>query len=137
AAAGVTVDLFTAGLSLGAAALTGAIAGGLWQSANRLGKRVIGRVQGYREITVDDAVLRLLAVRQLALLEALQRRGHAALAPIVIDPLASTADLSVASPAGESDESRPELPYRIEGAAGNRLRSGKLPDALAEARSQP
>lgn len=137
AAAGVTVDLFTAGLSLGAAALTGAIAGGLWQSANRLGKRVIGRVQGYREVTVDDAVLRLLAVRQLALLEALQRRGHAALAPIVIDPLERAADLPALRPADDSDEPRVDIPYRIEGAAGKKLRSGKLPDALVEARSQP
>lgn len=110
AMAGVTVDLFTAGLSLGAAALTGAIAGGLWQGANRMGKRVMGRLQGYREITVDDAVLRLLALRQLALVEALQQRGHAAQAPIVID---------------EADS------------AHNALRSGKLPEELAEARSQP
>ncbi|NLB31367.1 MAG: DUF3482 domain-containing protein, partial [Alcaligenaceae bacterium] len=33
---------------------------------------------GYRELTVDDSVLRLLAVRGLRLLDALDRRGHAA-----------------------------------------------------------
>jgi len=111
AMAGVTVDLFTAGLSLGAAALVGAAAGGLWQGVEKLGKRVAGRLQGYREITADDAVLRLLALRQLALVQALQQRGHAAQAPIVLDePLSQ---------------------------AASRLRKEKLPEELAEARSQP
>lgn len=114
AMAGVTVDLFTAGMSLGAAALVGAVAGGLWQSVDRLGKRVMGRVQGFREISVDDAVLRLLALRQLALVDALQRRGHAAQAPITLetDPATDTPALQA-------------------------LRSGKLPETLIEARSQP
>src|SRR3546814_9071298 len=35
AVAGVTVDIFTARLSMGAAALTGAVVGGLWQGAGR------------------------------------------------------------------------------------------------------
>src|SRR5690606_19116167 len=82
AMAGVTVDLFTGGLSLGAAALVGATAGGLWQGAERVGKRLWGRLQGYQELSVDDSVLRLLALRQLSLVDALERRGHAALGPI-------------------------------------------------------
>lgn len=114
AMAGVTVDLFTAGMSLGAAALVGAMAGGLWQGVDRLGKRVMGRLQGYRELSVDDAVLRLLALRQLALVDALQRRGHAAQAPITLD-----ADSAIDTPARQA------------------LRSGKLPEELTEARSQP
>src|SRR3546814_10189983 len=66
AMAGATLDAFTAGLSLGTATLLGAAAGGLWQGADKLGKRVLGRLKGYQEISVDDAVLRLLSVRQLA-----------------------------------------------------------------------
>jgi hypothetical protein len=84
AAAGVTVDIFTAGLSMGAAALTGAVAGGLWQGAEHLGKRVMGRLRGYRELSVDDAVLRLLEIRQMRLVQALEARGHAAQAPIAL-----------------------------------------------------
>src|SRR6185312_12732011 len=81
AMAGATMDIFTAGLSLGAATLIGAAAGGLWQGADKLGKRVLGRLKGYQELSVDDPVLRLLAIRQTALMHALERRGHAAQAP--------------------------------------------------------
>jgi len=108
AMAGATLDAFTAGLSLGAATLIGAAAGGLWQGADRLGQRVLGRLRGWRELTVDDPVLRLLALRQQALARALERRGHAARDPLRLAP--------------PSDEA---------------WRSGPLPEALAEARSQP
>lgn len=82
AMAGATVDAFTGGLSLGTATLLGAAVGGLWQGANQWGKRLVGRVAGYMEITVDDPVLQLLGLRQLALARALERRGHAAWKPI-------------------------------------------------------
>ncbi len=118
AMAGVTVDLLTAGLSLGAAAALGAAVGGLWQGVERLGKRLVGRIQGYQEVSVDDAVLRLLGLRQLALVDALQRRGHAALAPI-----------DLAAPPSSSDD---------EAAAKHHpLRTRALPEALLQARVQP
>ncbi len=82
AMAGATIDAFTGGLSLGTATLLGAAVGGLWQGANQWGKRLMGRVAGYMEITVDDPVLQLLGLRQMALARALERRGHAALQPI-------------------------------------------------------
>ncbi len=107
AMAGATVDVFTAGLSLGAAALLGAAVGGLWQGADRVGKRVVGRLKGYQELSVDDGVLRLLALRQLALVRALEQRGHAAQGLIHIDPDTEA------------------------------LRKGALPDEVGEARSQP
>jgi hypothetical protein len=107
AMAGATVDVFTAGLSLGAAALLGAAAGGLWQGANRVGKRVVGRLKGFQELSVDDGVLRLLVLRQMALVRALEQRGHAAQGLIQID-----ADMDA-------------------------LRKGSLPDEVDEARSQP
>lgn len=117
AMAGATLDAFTAGLSLGAATLLGAAAGGLWQGADKLGKRVLGKLKGYQEVSVDDAVLRLLALRQLALLEALEARGHAAQAPIEIAGSPALTPQEQADPDG--------------------WRSGKLPDELLEARSQP
>ncbi len=111
AMAGATLDMFTAGISLGAATLLGAAAGGLWQGADKLGKRLLGRLRGFQELTVDDAVLRLLAMRGLALVAALERRGHAAQGPIEIDSL---------------------IEDKAEG-----LRKERLPDELLEARASP
>lgn len=108
AMAGAAVDLFSAGLSLGTGMLIGAAAGGLWQGVEKLGKRMAGKLRGWREISVDDAVLRLLALRQRQLIEALERRGHAAREPLKLD--------------------RPD---------DEAWRNGPLPEALKEARSRP
>ena len=78
AAAGAGVDLLVGGLTLGAAAALGAIAGGAWQTVGHYGERLLGKIRGQRELTVDDAILRLLALRQRQLLQALDARGHAA-----------------------------------------------------------
>ena len=108
AMAGAAVDILSAGLSLGTGMLIGAAAGGLWQGVERWGERLIGKLRGYREITVDDTILRLLALRQRQLIEALERRGHAARDPVHLN-----------KPADEA------------------WRSGRLPEALIEARSRP
>ncbi|KPW87745.1 small GTP-binding protein domain-containing protein [Pseudomonas congelans] len=79
AAAGAGVDLMVGGVTLGAASLVGAIAGGALSTARSYGGRLLGKFKGRRELTVDDAVLRLLALRQRHLLLALGVRGHAAL----------------------------------------------------------
>ena len=85
AAAGAGVDLLLGGLSLGAATLLGALAGGGLQTARSYGARLLGKLQGRRELSVDDGVLQLLAVRQLQLLNALGQRGHAAQHVIQLD----------------------------------------------------
>jgi hypothetical protein len=82
AAAGVGIDLIAGGLTLGAAAALGALIGGTWQSVSNLGDRLLGKLTGERELTVDDAIVRVLAARQQALLQALGGRGHAAIGPI-------------------------------------------------------
>ncbi|HWK60251.1 MAG TPA: GTPase/DUF3482 domain-containing protein [Eoetvoesiella sp.] len=133
AMAGATVDLFTAGLSLGAAALVGAAAGGLWQGVDRYGKRILGRLKGYQELSVDDAVLCLLALRQAALARALETRGHAAQAPI---------SLRDAAPGRQDAIDAPNTPLQEaahDGLAGFEagLRKGRVPDALQEARGHP
>ncbi|WP_059394486.1 GTPase/DUF3482 domain-containing protein [Pseudomonas putida] len=108
AAAGAGVDLLVGGLTLGAAALAGAIAGGALQTARNYGSRLIGKLKGKRELTVDDTVLRLLALRQQQLMVALDNRGHAAQDSIRL---------------GELDEKA--------------WREGKLPEALVKARAHP
>ncbi|MBB3103465.1 GTPase/DUF3482 domain-containing protein [Azomonas macrocytogenes] len=85
AAAGAGVDLFVGGLTLGAATLIGALAGGGAQTARHYGNRLLGKFKGKRELTVDEAVLRLLALRQRQLLAALTARGHAAQQTIKFD----------------------------------------------------
>src|SRR5690606_8391670 len=116
AMAGASLDAIPASLHVGFPPFLGE-AGGLWQGADKLGKRVLGKLKGYQEISVDDAVLRLLALRQLALLEALEARGHAAQAPIEIAGSPALTPQEQADPDG--------------------WRSGKLPDELLEALSQP
>lgn len=78
AMAGATIDVFTGGLSLGTAALIGGVVGSVWQSVDKLGKRILGKIQGFEELSVDDAVIRLLGLRGLQLIDALEHRGHAA-----------------------------------------------------------
>jgi hypothetical protein len=108
AAAGAGVDLLVGGITLGAAALAGAIAGGALQTARSYGSRLLGKIKGQRELTVDDGVLRLLALRQRQLLLALDQRGHAAMDAV-----------QVATPQDKT------------------WREGKLPDALSKARAHP
>ncbi len=85
AAAGAGIDLLVGGLSLGAATALGALAGGGWQTLRNYGQRLRERVTGHRELTVDDAILRLLALRQTRLLTALDQRGHAARQRLQLD----------------------------------------------------
>ncbi|KJH81138.1 GTPase SAR1 [Pseudomonas fluorescens] len=108
AAAGAGVDLLVGGLTLGAAALAGAIAGGALQTARSYGNRLMGKLKGQRELTVDDNVLRLLALRQRQLLQAINQRGHAAMDSI-----------------------------RITTPQDKTWREGKLPEALSKARAYP
>ncbi|WP_312226429.1 GTPase/DUF3482 domain-containing protein [Stutzerimonas nitrititolerans] len=108
AAAGAGVDLMVGGITLGAAALLGAIAGGGAQTARHYGSRLLGKLKGQRELTVDDAVLRLLALRQRQLLAALAVRGHAAMDAI-----------------------------RLDAADDKAWREGKLPEVLQRCRAHP
>ena len=108
AAAGAGVDLMVGGITLGAAALLGAIAGGGAQTARHYGNRLLGKLKGQRELTVADAVLRLLALRQRQLLAALAARGHAAMDAIRLD--------------APNDKT---------------WREGKLPEALHRCRAHP
>ena len=85
AGGGARIDLAVGGLPLGVAALAGAIAGGALGTARSYGSRLLGKLKGQQELTVDDAVLRLLAMRQRQLLQALDSRGHAAVNRIRLD----------------------------------------------------
>ena len=108
AGVGAVVDVMAGGLTLGVATLAGAAAGGAWEGLERVGRQAFDRVRGYRELTVGDAVLQVLALRQLSLARALARRGHAA-----------------------------QTPLKLDGDIEKVWRSGKLPEALHGARAHP
>lgn len=75
--AGLAVDAMTGGLTLGSGAAIGAAIGALWGSSRTHGKRLADRMRGFTELRVNDGTLRLLAIRQIELVQALLRRGHA------------------------------------------------------------
>jgi hypothetical protein len=82
AMAGMTIDVISHMLTLGTATAIGAAIGGAIGIARTHGRRLVDRMRGYSELAVNDDTVRLLLVRQVALVEALLRRGHASLAPI-------------------------------------------------------
>ena len=82
AVVGAVMDAMVGGVSMGAGAVLGATLGGVIGAARAHGKRLIHRARGMTELRCDDATLRLLAVRQVLLAQALFRRGHASQAPI-------------------------------------------------------
>lgn len=78
AAAGLGVDALFGGMTLGAAAATGALLGGGWQTFRHFGGQLKGQLTGAKQLRIDDNILLGLAARECALVRALERRGHAA-----------------------------------------------------------
>lgn len=84
---GVVADVALAGLSLGAATTLGATVGGAISGGWRpLWRKLGNRLSGVQELTVEDAVLLLLADHLLLLLGALEQRGHAAMDKLRLTP---------------------------------------------------
>ncbi|AGA32972.1 HSR1-like GTP-binding protein [Thioalkalivibrio nitratireducens DSM 14787] len=82
AATGAAVDAATFGATLGLGTLSGAAIGALLGTSLPMRRRIWGRLHGLSEWRVSDETLRLLALRQMTLIRALLRRGHAAQAPL-------------------------------------------------------
>ena len=76
---GLTLDVAFAGLSLGTGMGAGALIGSAFGLASAHGRRMLDRTRGLTELRCDRATLELLAVRQIVLVRALLRRGHAAM----------------------------------------------------------
>lgn len=77
AVAGLAIDAMLGGASLGAGAALGATVGALWSSFDSHGRRLADSIRGVAELRVEEATLRLVAVRQIELVQGLLRRGHA------------------------------------------------------------
>ncbi len=82
AVVGLTLDAMAGGASLGAGTAAGAAVGALFGAGRMHGRRLLDRMRGTTELRCDDATLRLLALRQIVLIRALLRRGHAAVTPV-------------------------------------------------------
>ena len=84
---GVVADVALAGLSLGAATTLGATIGGALSGGWKpLWRKLENRLSGVQELSVEDAVLLLLADRMLQLIGALEQRGHAAMDKLRLAP---------------------------------------------------
>jgi len=82
AAIGLGADVALAGLSLGTGAALGAAVGSIAsQGLAPTGRKLLHRVTGQLDLTLEDAALVVLAGRLLAVDEALQWRGHGATGP--------------------------------------------------------
>lgn len=85
ASVGVVADLALAGLSLGAGAAIGATVGGVAsQGLGAVGRKLANTLRGRVELSVEDEVLAVLADQLLTLVLALEQRGHAATAAVVL-----------------------------------------------------
>jgi GTPase Era involved in 16S rRNA processing len=83
ASVGVIADLAVGGLSLGAgAALGGALGSIVSQGWRQIGGKLLNQLSGVRELTLDNALLFLVALQLVGLARQLDRRGHAALAQL-------------------------------------------------------
>jgi GTPase Era involved in 16S rRNA processing len=79
AAVGAVADIAMAGLSLGTATALGATIGGaLSQGFGPMGRKLMNLMNDVQELTVEDRVLFVLLDWLLALVRALEQRGHAA-----------------------------------------------------------
>ena len=106
AAIGLGADVALAGLSLGTGAALGAAVGSIAsQGLAPTGRKLLQRVTGQLDLTLEDAALVVLAGRLLAVDDALQRRGHGAIGPwrmsrpVLLDNAAADALVQGVTPA--------------------------------------
>ncbi|QIQ21264.1 GTPase/DUF3482 domain-containing protein [Zophobihabitans entericus] len=74
---GAGIDLAVGGLTLGTATLIGAAIGGLSQTANHYGARLMSKFSGHKRLTVDDTIICFLSLRLQQLCASLCARSHA------------------------------------------------------------
>ena len=79
---GLTVDAMVGGASLGAGFAIGSAIGALLSAGHTHGKKIIDQMRGYSQLRVDATTLHVLLARQVSLVRALLRRGHASVDPI-------------------------------------------------------
>jgi hypothetical protein len=134
AAIGLGADVALAGLSLGAGTAVGAAVGGVAsQGFSAFSRKVLNRLTGQLDLSVEDGVLVALASHLLAWLQALQARAHGASGPWAwppapaLDAAAQTALLDALRPA----RGHPEWAAGAAGHAGAEAAPGRLAGIVA------
>jgi GTPase Era involved in 16S rRNA processing len=100
---GLTVDAMVGGASLGAGFAIGSAIGALLSAGHTHGKKVIDQMRGYSQLRCDPTTLQVLLARQVSLVRALLRRGHAS-----VDPIRTSGGVD-ADKAGSARELKPLL----------------------------
>jgi len=133
AAVGLTADIAFAGMSLGAATAAGAAIGGLAsQGWGQFGRRLANKVRGVQELTLENEVLFVLAAHMVALLAALELRGHAAQGKVTAGRPAEPAELKPLLSRLQAARGHPDWAQRPRRAAANPTRRTQLIGQLGE-----
>lgn len=99
ASVGVVADLALAGLSLGTGAALGAALGGaLSQGVGQVGRTLANKVRGRVDLSLEDEVLQVVGERMLALIDALEQRGHAAFDKVPVGTSPARSDPATLQP---------------------------------------
>ena len=84
ASLGLIADIAVAGVSLGAGAVVGGAVGGIvTQGWRQFGNKLVNKLRGVQELTLENELLLVAAAHLLDVLRALEQRGHAASQKIV------------------------------------------------------
>ncbi|OIP16299.1 MAG: hypothetical protein AUK51_10755 [Comamonadaceae bacterium CG2_30_59_20] len=130
---GLAADVAVAGVSLGAGVTTGAAIGG-FLSQGRVGKKLLNKLRGKLELSLNDSALLLLAGQHLSMLMALEKRGHAdqfllrAPSPIIFSEKEARPLLA----AVKSARAHPEWASAVELTAGQRKQRDDQSDSLCQ-----
>lgn len=127
AAGGLSVDALLGGASMGTGAMIGAGVGALASAYRTVGRRWLDPLRGHRTLVVEEQTLTALTARQLALLQALLRRGHASVTPVRLGAVTGWPSAAVRRAVLRA-RAHPEW-SSLNGAANN---SSAARDALAE-----
>jgi GTPase Era involved in 16S rRNA processing len=84
ASLGLIADIAVAGVSLGAGAVVGGAVGGMvTQGWRQFGNKLVNKLRGVQELSLENELLLLAAAHLLEVLRALEQRGHAASRKVV------------------------------------------------------
>lgn len=84
ASLGLIADIAVAGVSLGAGAVVGGAVGGLvTQGWRQFGNKLVNKLRGVQELSLENELLLVAAAHLLEVQRALERRGHAAAHKVV------------------------------------------------------